>query len=382
MHSSRKRTRSSFHTVDDHPSAVSALNPLDEHKGESDSPVLALCSCSASHPSASSSEPPSSASTVYSLHGAARDLHLPSDILLSRVEEWAFAAEAAELRPHLRLAFVRAGERATLASVVDSSKVDSVTVGELTSQYAADFRMRVVALLQVQCLCPMGPVPVVATPTTRVEEVTAEYLRVWRIRQGRAQIAPLSLQLYYDADRTREANYPPEMNFFFFWALLGMAPVLYARVKDPRRAPSAAPSSVALRSPASPPASSSSTTTTTTTMPTTAAALQMKFGRLEETDAPPAPPASVDAYPPHTETHLSMVIQSHQFNEVHFRVKRRTPFSTVSAAYCRKVGFPQDIVRFICDGRKVDKDQPVEELRERDVDGLVRVWAIVHLTGC
>ena len=145
----------------------------------------------------------------------------------------AFAEAVQELTPSLRLAYTRKGQEPTVASLIDPIKLDSTTIEEFTAQFSDDFHFSVVALLSVQCKCPMTAIPLLVTSTTTVGDVKAGYLAVWQQRQGlEGSGEDHSLQLYREEGRLNEVVQPLGSRWLLTWAMLGFPSLVYARVAD------------------------------------------------------------------------------------------------------------------------------------------------------
>lgn len=150
--------------------------------------------------------------------------------LLSALALEALADEPEKLRPSLRLAYARRGGRVDVSDVIDPFKLECVDIATFIAPFPADFVFHVVAIVIVQCLCPMPPVPIVFTATTTVDEVKQRFLRVWKLRQMIAADKPYTVQLFHDEQRQRAVTTPGRGNFFVTWTVEGVAPLLFARV--------------------------------------------------------------------------------------------------------------------------------------------------------
>ena len=172
---------------------------------------------------------------IRSLHGRRLSLYtLPSSPLRS-IADFAFAEEVEELQPFLRLAYVRQGEQPTVASIVELLKLDSVSIEEYTRQFSKQFHFVVVALVSVQCGCPISSIALLVTPETTVGDIRSGYLSAWRQLQDIDPERVFHLQLFKEEERQREVVHSMDCQWLFTWALLGLPSMIYARVLDGSR---------------------------------------------------------------------------------------------------------------------------------------------------
>ena len=76
--------------------------------------------------------------------------------------------------------------------------------------------------------------------------------------------------------------------------------------------------------------------------------------------------------------HLNVVVRSQNNDEIHFKIKRSTPLSRLTTAYCERQGIAAAGCRFLFDGRRLLPDDTAAKLamEENDV-----IDAMVEQTG-
>lgn len=128
--------------------------------------------------------------------------------LLSSLADAAFAQERDKLRPSLRLAFARVGQRVEMAHVIDPVKLDCVSIASFIALFPRDFGFHVVALINVQYSSQMPPIPILLTMTTTVEQLKQQLLTAWKLRQTIASDKVYDVELYHDEARRRVVTSP------------------------------------------------------------------------------------------------------------------------------------------------------------------------------
>ena len=65
---------------------------------------------------------------------------------------------------------------------------------------------------------------------------------------------------------------------------------------------------------------------------------------------------------------MNIVVKGQDGEEVHFKVKKTTPFKKIMDAYCTKRGLSREYVRFMIDGVRIqDSDTPkMKEMEDGD----------------
>eukprot|EP00466_Bigelowiella_natans_P018888 jgi/Bigna1/63962/fgenesh1_kg.64_\ len=77
----------------------------------------------------------------------------------------------------------------------------------------------------------------------------------------------------------------------------------------------------------------------------------------------------MDAKDSKTTMHLNLVFTSQDGREVHFKVKKTTPFKRMMEAYYAKVGATEkDAFRFLHDGERIHKYQTPADVNVEDGD--------------
>lgn len=75
---------------------------------------------------------------------------------------------------------------------------------------------------------------------------------------------------------------------------------------------------------------------------------------------------------------LQLVVKDQNGTEVHFRVKTKTKFEKIIAAYCQKKGIDASSIRFVHEGQRVQRHDTPEDLGMEDNDS---IDAITEQTG-
>mmetsp|Transcript_7306 Transcript_7306/g.10274 ORF Transcript_7306/g.10274 Transcript_7306/m.10274 type:complete len:91 (+) Transcript_7306:77-349(+) len=87
----------------------------------------------------------------------------------------------------------------------------------------------------------------------------------------------------------------------------------------------------------------------------------------------------MDAKDSKTTMHLNLVFTSQDGREVHFKVKKTTPFKRMMEAYYAKVGATeQDAFRFLLDGERIHKYQTPADVNMEDGD---EIYVVLEQVG-
>ena len=165
---------------------------------------------------------------------------------LHQLSSAAYQSEVAELRPLLRLAWVRRGHRPSLAELLDVDREQFIPVAHFSSPKSV---FHVVALLHLQYDASKPLIPVGVTQSTTLSFVLLMFMSEWRRLEGseeekekadeedlcRAQLQ--RVRLYYDDERKRPMNQSPNCCFLLIWAVQGFSPTIGVEVLEEGVAP-------------------------------------------------------------------------------------------------------------------------------------------------
>ena len=154
------------------------------------------------------------------------------------VMDAAFSSELKEMKPLLRLAWVKRGEVPTLAHLVDLNTAQFSPVKDYSCSYS-DFH--VVALLHLSYGSYNPPVPVLVTGQTTLSSVLMQFLVQYRrleaggvgdwYRKNVGHTQMRRVRLFHDEARKMEV---PQQSlscaFLLLWAVQGFSPVLHVSV--------------------------------------------------------------------------------------------------------------------------------------------------------
>lgn len=65
---------------------------------------------------------------------------------------------------------------------------------------------------------------------------------------------------------------------------------------------------------------------------------------------------------------ISVKAVSQDGNEVHFKIKKKTPLKKLMDAYCLRFSVPRSSVRFLLDGERINDESTAEQLEMEDED--------------
>jgi len=76
--------------------------------------------------------------------------------------------------------------------------------------------------------------------------------------------------------------------------------------------------------------------------------------------------------------HVNLKVCGQDGSEVHFKIKKTTPFRKLMEAYCQRVGKSMNSLRFLYDGDRITENQTPKELgmEENDI-----IDAVLQQTG-
>ena len=179
--------------------------------------------------------------SVVDVEGTPTTFTLGACSLLRTLFDLALSKQPSSLAAHLALTLVPSTDSHSPAALsvgrVDPSKLDSVTVREMTELVPAHFVFKLVLLTTFSCLCPSQPVTLLFDRHTTLAQLKERYLQLWWSREGREKSqasTPHRVALYIStADRNagREVVAPDDHPFIDHWLTTGcMAPTLYVRV--------------------------------------------------------------------------------------------------------------------------------------------------------
>ena len=127
----------------------------------------------------------------------------------------------------LRLAWVRAGEPATLASLVDPDIAAFLTLGDYIDHSPSNFSFRVVAVVKVQS-SHQPTLPVVISHDSTLQEVEDSFVAFYKKEAKMREDVQLTVRWWEDQERQREIVSTGSSTFLFLWALHGLSPVIHA----------------------------------------------------------------------------------------------------------------------------------------------------------
>ena len=79
-----------------------------------------------------------------------------------------------------------------------------------------------------------------------------------------------------------------------------------------------------------------------------------------------------------SETHINLRVVSEDGQEVHFKIRRNAPMLKLMNAFCTKKGKSIDSVKFMCDGKLMNKENTAKELDMEDGD---TIEVVMQQTG-
>jgi len=68
--------------------------------------------------------------------------------------------------------------------------------------------------------------------------------------------------------------------------------------------------------------------------------------------------------------YINIKVMSQDNQEVHFKIKRKTPMRKLISAYCQKQGLEQTSVRFLFDGTPIAPESTPDQLDMQDNDAV------------
>ncbi|VDN98460.1 unnamed protein product [Rodentolepis nana] len=75
---------------------------------------------------------------------------------------------------------------------------------------------------------------------------------------------------------------------------------------------------------------------------------------------------------------INLTVHGQDGSIIHFKIKKSTPFKKLMTAYCHRLGYTLNNVRFTCDGEHINQDDTPESM---DIDNNDTIEVFQTQTG-